>query len=108
MVEVSPIQAEALTGLVAALNVAGDGDMEKGIKVMTGVLKLVRTTGCDDPLDGLEEIREALASAHKVKNMAKFTRWLVLAALGVVVAGSQFVEAIGKIAAALRSTGRAP
>lgn len=75
---------------------------------MTGVLKLVRTTGCDDPLDGLEEIREALASAHKVKNMAKFTRWLVLGAIGIVVAGSQFVDALGKIVAALRDMGRAP
>ena len=108
MSEVSQIQSEALAGLVKALTVAGDGDMTKGIEVMTGVLKLVRTTGCDDPMDGLEEIREALNSAHRVKNMARFARWLVLAALGVVVAGSQFVEAIGKIAGALRSTGRAP
>jgi hypothetical protein len=108
MTDLTALESEAVRGLVKALEVAGDGDMTIGLEVMTGVLKLVRTTGQDNPLKGLEEIREALATAHTVRTMGRFSKWLALALVGVIMTGAQMFDALGRLWSALRGTGRAP
>lgn len=106
--DLGPEEAAALKGLVKALEVAGDGDLQAGLGVMTGILKLVRATGETDPAKGVEKIERAIKSASDLEKLGRFFKWLVLGFLAVVATGAQVVEYIGKIVTALRGTGRLP
>ena len=108
MTDLDPEEAKALKGLVKALEVAGDGDLQVGLGVMTGILKLVRATGETDPTKGVERIEKAIRSAADLEKLSRFVKWLVLGFLALVATGAQAIDWVGRIISALRGSGRVP
>lgn len=108
LADLTDAEAAALRGLVKACEVAGDGDLAKGVQVLGGMLKLVRATGERDPIEGLQRLEDAIALAERAATMGRFARWLAAAVVGLIFFGADLVDKVGKIAAALRGTGRVP